>query len=265
MTIRLTDADQTFLVDLVRSAGAGIMEIYSRDGEIEVDRKADDSPLTLADRVSHDCIVAGLHGRFPDVQVLSEEGREIPWETRRTWESFFLVDPLDGTKEFINRNGEFTVNIALVVDSIPVFGVVGVPARSAIYSGGPGYGSRLETEGEPPRRLRVAVEEKNCWNVVASRSHPSPELARFLARLNDYRQLPFGSSLKFCRVADGSADYYPRFGPTMEWDTAAGQAVLTGAGGEVIDSAGEPLRYNKPSLLNPIFLAGSRSWKGEWA
>lgn len=242
------------------------MEIYNASGEIVVDRKEDNSPLTDADRASHSCIAAGLRAHFPEIPVLSEEGGDISWAERSQWEMFFLVDPLDGTKEFINRNGEFTVNVALIIGSSPVFGVVFVPAQGQLYAGGPEYGAWLEVDGQPVRELKVPVAtEKECWNVVASRSHPSPELARFLERLPGYNQMPFGSSLKFCRVADGSADYYPRFGPTMEWDTAAGHAVLIGAGGKVVDPENVSLRYNKESLLNPIFLATGPIWKGEWA
>ncbi|PLX82063.1 MAG: 3'(2'),5'-bisphosphate nucleotidase [Desulfuromonas sp.] len=266
MEYRLNREQQALLCKLARQAGTAIMGIYNTVGDIAVDWKEDSSPLTEADRASHHCIAAGLSEHFPDIPVLSEEGGEISWEERSRWEMFFLVDPLDGTKEFINKNGEFTVNIALIIGSTPVFGVVFVPAQEQLYAGGPEYGSWLETAAQTVRKLEVPVgSEKECWNVVASRSHPSPDLARFLERLPSYNQLPFGSSLKFCRVADGSADYYPRFGPTMEWDTAAGHAVLIGAGGQVVDPGSVPLRYNKESLLNPIFLATGPPWKGEWA
>jgi 3'(2'), 5'-bisphosphate nucleotidase len=238
---------------IARAAGQAIMKIYQ--DRIDVEYKDDQSPLTAADKASHDIIVAGLKKLFPDIPVLSEEGRDIPWEVRKDWTRFWLVDPLDGTKEFIKRNGEFTVNIALVEGNAPVMGVVYVPARDRLYSGVAGEGAFVrEGEGDPsPIRVRAADSEAGL-TVVMSRSHPSPELDEFLENIHVAEALAVGSSLKLCAVAEGKADLYPRLGPTMEWDTAAGQAVVQAAGGKVLRMDGTPLEYNKEELLNPYFI-----------
>lgn len=229
------------------------MAIY--EGEFQVEIKGDDSPLTCADRASHDLIAASLASQFPEIPLLSEEGRDIPYEVRRAWPRFWLVDPLDGTKEFIKRNGEFTVNIALIEDGRPVFGVVGVPAQGLIYWGVAGTGAWLQAGDEPARPIQVRQPDPaRGLTVVMSRSHPSPELDAYLANIKVADALPVGSSLKLCAVADGRADLYPRLGPTMEWDTAAGQAVVEAAGGRAHTLDGTPLRYNKQSLLNPHFI-----------
>jgi 3'(2'), 5'-bisphosphate nucleotidase len=238
---------------IARQAGQAIMEIYQ--GRIDVEFKDDKSPLTAADKASHDLIVSGLKKHFPDIPVLSEEGRDIPYEQRKGWTRFWLVDPLDGTKEFIKRNGEFTVNIALVEGNVPVLGVVYVPARDRLYSGAAGEGAFVREGGGKPSPLRVrAADPEAGLTVVMSRSHPSPELDEFLKDIRVAEALPVGSSLKLCAVAEGKADLYPRLGPTMEWDTAAGQAVVQAAGGKVLQLNGRPLEYNKESLLNPYFV-----------
>jgi len=259
----LAPADVEFLCRLCREAGERIMEHYHEG--VAVTAKADQSPLTAADRDAHEVIVAGLQGRWPEWPVLSEEGADIPFPERSQWEVFWLVDPLDGTKEFLKRNGEFTVNIALVADNEPAFGVVHAPASGVLYRGGPGQGACRESgEGTvEPIRCRPP-EDVAALTVVGSRSHGSPEMAGFLEALEVKETLAVGSSLKFCRVAEGSADLYPRFGPTMEWDTAAGQAWVVGAGGTVIDLAGVRMRYNKEQLRNGPFLASGgllpRAW-----
>lgn len=229
------------------------MEIYN--GEITVEIKDDKSPLTAADKASHAVIVAGLQELTPDIPVLSEEGKDIPYEVRRNWRRFWLVDPLDGTKEFIKRNGEFTVNIALIEGQESVLGVVYVPAQDKMFWGGRGQGAWCrEGQGEAVAiQVRKADPEKGL-TVVMSRSHPSPELEEYLKDIKVADALPVGSSLKLCAVAEGRADLYPRLGPTMEWDTAAGHAVVEGAGGTVKTPEGMPLLYNKENLLNPFFI-----------
>jgi len=253
----LSPGEARRLCDIARAAGEAILERY--EGPIAVARKADRSPLTEADRAAHAVILEGLEAAFPGVPILSEEGRGIPYGERRRWERFWLVDPLDGTKEFIRRNGEFTVNIALVERGEPVAGVIYVPVRRVLYGGIRGQGAwREEAPGEAvPIRARVPDPEAGL-TVVVSRSHPSRETETYLAGLPVVRRIPAGSSLKFCAVAEGRADLYPRLGPTMEWDTAAGQAVLEAAGGRVEDLEGRPLRYNKPDLRNPHFVARGR-------
>ena len=238
---------------IARDAGQAIMKIYQ--GRIDVEFKDDKSPLTEADRASHDLIVSGLKKHFPEMPVLSEEGRDIPYEQRKGWTRFWLVDPLDGTKEFIKRNGEFTVNIALIEGGTPVMGVVYVPAQDRTYLGIEGQGA-FRQKGDGPREpIRVRSPEPSAGlTVVMSRSHPSPELDEYLKNIPVAEALSVGSSLKLCAVAEGKADLYPRLGPTMEWDTAAGQAVVHAAGGKVLRMDGTPLEYNKANLLNPYFI-----------
>jgi 3'(2'), 5'-bisphosphate nucleotidase len=237
------------------------MEIYERDFYIEL--KDDHSPLTEADKAANAIIVEGLGKLRPRLPILSEESSNDNMDDRRLWARYWLVDPLDGTKEFIKRNGEFTVNIALIEGHEPVLGVVYAPAHQRLYSGIASQGAWLET-AEGRREIRVRSEAKPPIRVVGSRSHPSEALAAYLDRLGEHEIRPMGSSLKICLVAEGEADIYPRLGPTSEWDTAAAHAILLGAGGSMIEAEGEPLRYNlKEHLLNPHFLAfGDR--KRDW-
>lgn len=246
------------VIDLARQAGDAILAVYNGP-DFDVEAKADASPLTAADRASHRLIEDGLRRLTPEIPLLSEEGRDIPFAERQGWDRFWLVDPLDGTKEFIKRNGEFTVNIALIEHGRPVWGVIMAPALDATYVGVVGEGAWMEAEGGSRQSLRVrepAAGEGHA--VVKSRSHPSGELAAFLDTIQVADSVPVGSSLKFCAVAEGRATLYPRFGPTMEWDTAAGQAIVEAAGGRVVlaEDSAEPLRYNKESLLNPYFIVG---------
>lgn len=239
---------------LARRAGAAVLEVYA--GSFAVEHKADNSPLTAADMAAHRIIVAGLAELTPDIPVLSEESKHIDWATRRMWDRYWLVDPLDGTREFVKRNGEFTVNIALIENHVPVLGVVLVPVTDTLYCGIAGAGTFLEAvPGGLPQP--VTTRPAAAVPVVAgSRSHGSERQAGMLARLGEYTLLPIGSSIKFCMVARGAADLYLRLGPTSEWDTAAAQCVLEQAGGAVLDLQGRALRYNtKESLLNPEFLA----------
>jgi len=233
-------------------AGEKILEIY--ESEIAVTHKDDDSPLTQADLAAHHHIVAGLRALTPDIPVLSEEAADIPYETRRQWTRYWLVDPLDGTKEFIKRNGEFTVNIALVDDGAPVLGVVHGPVLRRSWIAAQGLGAwRLEDGQKHAIRTRKVPA---LPALVVSKSHRDAALDAFLARMPEHEAVSRGSSLKFCLVADGVADLYPRTGPTSEWDTAAGQCVAEQAGAQVLVMPGlQPLRYNqKESLLNPLFV-----------
>jgi 3'(2'), 5'-bisphosphate nucleotidase len=239
---------------LAREAGAAIMAEYA--GDIAVELKADESPLTAADEAAHRVIVAGLESLDPKLPVLSEESPETDLIGRRRWRDFWLVDPLDGTKEFIKRNGEFTVNIALISDHEPVLGVVFAPALDDMYSGISGVDAWRAHAGAETKPIRAATKAAQPLRVVGSRSHASPQLARYVDALGEHVMKPMGSSLKICLVAAGEADVYPRFGPTSEWDTAAAHAILVSAGGSMIDLDGRPLRYNtKADVLNPHFIA----------
>jgi 3'(2'), 5'-bisphosphate nucleotidase len=244
-------------------AGRRILEIYQQ-GAFEVQRKADDSPLTAADRASHDIIERGLSALTPGVPVWSEESAEVSFYERSQWPEFWLVDPLDGTREFVKRNGEFTVNIALVREHRPVLGVICVPARDEHFHGGAGLGSFARSGAGRPAPIQVCRRTAEPVRVAGSRSHAGDSLVRFVQNLPGYQMITVGSSIKFCMVASGSADVYPRLGPTAEWDTAAGQAIVEGAGGAVTDLEGRPLRYNvRPEPLNPFFVAfgdASRNW-----
>jgi 3'(2'), 5'-bisphosphate nucleotidase len=241
------------LLPIVARAGAAIMRIY--DLGFTVQRKEDDSPLTLADLESQQVIIEGLTEVTPDIPILSEESAQAPWDERKTWRELWVVDPLDGTREFVKRNGEFTVNIALVRDHEPVLGVVAAPALGLLYWGASGVGAFSHHRGAARVPIQVSPPQSPL-RVVGSRSHGSAETAGYLARLGPHAMTGIGSSLKFCLVAEGKADLYPRFGPTSEWDTAAGQALLEGAGGRVTRLDGHRLRYNcRASVINGDFLA----------
>jgi 3'(2'), 5'-bisphosphate nucleotidase len=252
------------LVALAAEAGKAILEVYASDFDVQA--KDDESPITKADMASHHLILAGLQELTPDLPILSEESGLPDFEERGRWNPYWLIDPLDGTKEFVNRNGEFTVNIALIEDHQPVLGVVHVPVRDTTYYGCRGVGAAKRVEGGQPERIGVATASASPVRVVGSRSHRGASLDRFLENLGDFEMHPTGSSLKFCLVAEGEADIYPRLGPTSEWDTAAAQAVVEQAGGVVLELDGTPLSYNnKPDILNPHFLvAGPRDhdWLG---
>ncbi|MCK8602363.1 3'(2'),5'-bisphosphate nucleotidase CysQ [Desulfoferrobacter suflitae] len=242
-----------FLVNLARQAGRAILQVY--ETEFSVERKEDRSPLTEADTRSHRIISRALQERYPQIPVLSEEGKEVDYSIRGAWSRLWLVDPLDGTKEFIKRNGEFTVNIALVERDKPVWGVIHIPVKDTCYAADVTRGAWRVRNGEW-RPVTVKSPPHGGIRVVKSRSHPSPQLDEVLQLLPEYRVITRGSALKFCAVATGEADFYPRFGPTWEWDTAAGQAIVTAAGGVVVDFVGVPLAYNKADLINGPFLVG---------
>jgi 3'(2'), 5'-bisphosphate nucleotidase len=243
------------LMPTVAHAGEAIMQVYA--GGFAVQHKDDNSPLTAADLESQRIIIEGLKAITPHMPVLSEESATAPWTERRTWRELWVVDPLDGTREFVKRNGEFTINIALVVENEPVLGVVAAPAQGLIFWGARGVGAFNQPLGGQPRRIHT-VPPHHPLRVVGSRSHASAETASYLLRLGPHIMTGVGSSLKFCLLAEGKAELYPRFGSTSEWDTAAGQAVLEAAGGHVTRMDGHPLRYNcRDSVINGDFVAFS--------
>jgi 3'(2'), 5'-bisphosphate nucleotidase len=245
--------------DIAQQAGEKILEIYRDESRFErVDFKADDSPLTLADREAHEYIAAKLQETTPEIPILSEEGRNIPFDERKNWKKFWLVDPLDGTKEFIKRNGEFTVNIALVEDGRVSLGVVHVPVKNTTYFAAKGQGAFVIREGEAAHRIQANdfKMDEGGLRLVCSRSHMSKEVEEYLEGFRDPQTVSMGSSLKFMLIAEGRADIYPRLAPTMEWDTGAAQIVVEEAGGRVINhETNQPLRYNKEVLVNPHFIA----------
>ena len=242
------------IVELARQAGDAILTVYNSD-DFSVEEKDDKSPLTAADLASHHAIVNGLAALTADIPVLSEESASLPFTERSSWQRYWLVDPLDGTREFIKRNGEFTVNIALIDAGVPVLSVVHVPVSGVTYLACQGLGAFKQEPGGPRKAIRVRKLGDGPVMVVGSRSHRGESLNNFLDKLGKHDMVGMGSSLKLCLVAEGSADVYPRLGPTSEWDTAAAQCVVEQAGGFVTDTAMKPLRYNtKDSLLNPFFL-----------
>lgn len=236
------------------SAGEKVMSIYEQDFDIQ--EKSDNSPLTQADLASHHHIVDGLSSFSLDIPILSEESADIDWSERQKWSTYWLIDPLDGTKEFIKKNGEFTINIALIVDGLPAFGVVYAPVPDELYYGGKDIGAWKKTSSETIS-ISISSAPEFPIKVVGSRSHQSDDMLEYLKKFDNYELIPMGSSLKICLVAEGKADIYPRLGPTSEWDTAAAHAVLMAAGGScVIHGSDKELTYNtKESLLNPYFIA----------
>ena len=250
-------------------AGAEIRKVYEDpNADFQVERKADNSPLTIADRRANETITrALLQMPYP---ILSEEGKQLPYAERADWKELWIVDPLDGTKEFIKRNGEFTVNIAFVREGVPVMGVIYVPVKKSLYFADETLGAykvedivRIDTDSLKDlteRAVRLPMEEeRDTFVVVASRSHCTPETEAYIERMRqEHGRVELrssGSSLKICLIAEGKADVYPRFAPTMEWDTAAGHAIVRAAGGEIWQAEKhEPLQYNKENLLNPWFI-----------
>lgn len=241
---------------LARRAGAAILEIYA--GSFAVETKSDDSPLTAADMASHRLIVQGLRELTPDIPVLSEESKSLDWSVRQTWERYWLVDPLDGTREFLNHNGEFTVNIGEVVDGNAVAGVVYAPAIGRLFMGDAGGAFEAMEDQAAARAIAARPAPQTGLIAVGSRSHNDEKTAAFLRQFDIGEFRSAGSSLKFCLVAAGEADIYARAGRTMEWDTAAGQAVLMAAGGSVTLWDGTPFTYGKPGFENPPFVARGR-------
>lgn len=282
----MIEREQTdfFLVEAYNAAvraGAKIMEIYTRYDDFFVSLKADSTPITIADKEAHTLIKN--HLSVTRIPLLSEEGRDLYYDERRGWDLFWMVDPLDGTEEFIKRNGEFTVNIALMVDNAPFLGVIYIPTTETIYFSDPDRGSFCKTGVKPDidsvctisqifadaRRLPVVAERNTPLKVALSRSHESNQVRDLIRQLQDQvgevRIVEYGSSLKMCLVAEGAVDCYLRTTPTSEWDTAAGEAIARGAGVRVAALSGEPLRYNEESLENPPFICLTRHLSGyEW-
>jgi 3'(2'), 5'-bisphosphate nucleotidase len=256
----------TFLnpvIELARDAGRRIMKFYQQD--VSIEHKEDRTPLTEADMAAHNAIVAGLSVLTPEIPVLSEESAKIPFNERSQWDRYWLVDPLDGTREFIKRNGEFTVNIALIHDHRPLLGVIVVPVSGLCYFACEGQGAFKQLPDSKPESIEVRPFDSAHLVVAGSRSHGSDKLGTFLKNLGDHTLISMGSSLKSCLVAEGKADIYARFGPTSEWDTAAAHCIVEQAGGTLTDLQIKPLRYNtKESLLNPPFLVIGDS-NHDWA
>jgi len=252
------------VIDLAHVAGREIMDVYSRD--IAVQEKADNSPLTQADLRSQQKILQGLEQLTPGIPVLAEESAAVPFAQRRDWREFWLVDPLDGTREFVSRNPQFTVNIALIRDHRPVLGVVHVPPSQLDFYAAQGVGAFRRERDQTAQPVRPVLPAQSPVRVVGSKSHRGDSLDKLLPLLGPHELVPVGSSLKICLVAEGTADFYPRLSPTMEWDTAAAHAVLECAGGHVVDLEGQPLLYNtREDLTNPHFLAyadAQRDWLG---
>ena len=248
----LSKKDILNINNIVYQAGGAILEIYDTDFDVET--KSDNSPLTIADKKSHQIIESGLKKLYPDIPILSEEGKDIPHSERRKWHTFWLVDPIDGTKEFIKKNGEFTVNIALIKNNYPIFGSVYAPYLKELYWASKGLGSWKSIEKSKEKRIRVA-KSKNIKKIVISRSHPNQKVINFINQFDNHKLIRMGSSLKLCCVAEGKADIYPRLGPTSEWDIGAAQCIIEEAGGSVLQfDNNERLKYNKENILNPFFI-----------
>lgn len=247
------------LLVATRRAGDAILEVYARDFAVEF--KGDSSPLTAADKNANAVLMEFLRGTYPEIPIISEENKAADYSERSAWSRFWLVDPLDGTKEFIKKNGEFTVNVALIENGAPILGVVYRPTTGTFHLGVVGEGAwRIEADGtERELPVQPHYQTLDTVRVVASRSHLTPEVEQFVADLQAAGKkvefLSAGSSLKLCLVAEGEADVYPRFGPTMEWDTGAAHAVALAAGRQVLSNeTGKSLTYNKENLLNPYFI-----------
>ncbi len=249
---------------IARQAAERILAIYQT--EFQVTEKADQSPVTDADMAAHECIVHGLRALTPDIPVLSEESASIPYPERRLWHTLWLVDPLDGTREFIRRSDEFSVNIALIHQQVPILGLILIPVSGVVYYAYQRGGAHKQLPGQTAQPIHSrTVVEGQAIRIAGSRSFRGwPPLRSYLEHLGQHNYLTVGSALKSCLVAEGQADLYPRFGPTAEWDTAAAQIILEEAGGGLTDTFMRPLRYNaRPTLINPDFFAfgdGSRDW-----
>jgi 3'(2'), 5'-bisphosphate nucleotidase len=237
-----------------------ILRHYDQSGPVET--KADNSPLTQADRASHELLTRGLHELTPDIPILSEEGKTVDPTLRQSWSRFWLIDPLDGTKEFIKKTGEFTVNIALIEAGRPTLGLVYAPVLHLLYWSEKNEGAWKKNGEDHPQRVRTRPARPETLTIVASRDHAGPEVQNLLQRYPTATSRSMGSSLKFCLVAEGSADIYLRDVPTMEWDTGAAQAIVEAAGGQVLTTAGKLLTYNKDSLINPaiVTLGSNADW-----
>jgi 3'(2'), 5'-bisphosphate nucleotidase len=243
------------VIEIAKQAGREILQIYIRDGDLKFELKADDSPLTEADLVAHNIIKKGLTNLAPDIPILSEEEADIPYEERSRWQTYWLVDPLDGTNEFLSHSGQFTVNIALIKNHEPVLGISYAPVPKLCYFACRGKGAFREDEFGKVVNLKTKEATKGQIKVIVSKEIGIEKLQTFLAHLNKHELIYFGGSLKLCLVAECAVDIYPRLGLNCEWDTAAGQCIVEEAGGMVVDLNFKPLRYNTgESLYNPYFL-----------
>lgn len=253
--------DKSKMVEIVKEiakeAGAVILDVYNQPGAFQVNLKSDDSPLTIADKKANQVICDGLIKLAPDIPIISEENKAIAYAERKSFQQHWLVDPLDGTKEFIKRNGEFTVNIALIENQRVIMGVVYAPVLDELYWAEKGHGAFLEKDGQVTKLEAPTFEWSDPGlKVVCSRSHLNDDTRAFIEKLTDAETVATGSSLKFLIMAKGEAHVYPRLGPTMEWDTGAAQIILEEAGGHVVQHENrDPMLYNKENLLNPFFLA----------
>ena len=242
------------VIELAKKASEAVMNIYANE-DFGVTTKSDNSPLTKADLAAHNIILDGLKAIDSELPVLSEESKKIPYEERKLWKKYWLVDPLDGTKEFIKRTGEFTINIALIEEGTPILGVVHAPVFDATYFACSGFGAFKQIGDGSRVKISAGDYRNGKLKIVISRSHVGEMVERMLSNISeDYEAVNRGSSLKLCLVAEGGAHLYPRLWPTSEWDTAASQCVVVEAGGAVTDLDGNPLIYNKPDLLNPSFI-----------
>ena len=254
---------EPLIVAIARAAGRKIMQVY--ETSFEVNKKADHSPVTEADIAAHEIISTRLQKLSPNVPILSEEGKSIDFSVRKTWQRYWLIDPLDGTREFVKRNDEFAVNIALIEEHKPILGVVHAPVKNIVYFASIKNGAFKQKKSGKPKAIKVREVAEKSIRVAGSRSHGNKKFDYYLEQLGDHSLLPLGSALKACLVAEGKADLYPRFGPTSEWDTAASQCILEEAGGALTDIDMNPLLYNvKESLTNPNFFAFGDSNKN-WA
>ena len=251
----LSKKDILNINNIVYDAGQAILDIY--DTAFEVETKSDNSPLTIADKKSHEIIEDGLKKVYPDIPILSEEGRDIPYSERKQWDTFWLVDPLDGTKEFVKRNGEFTVNIALISNNYPIFGSVYAPYKKELFWAFEGLGAWKSYNKDKEQKITVVSNEQEK-RIVISRSHPNEKVSDFINQYKSHQLIRMGSSLKLCCIAEGKADIYPRLGPTSEWDIGAAQCIVEEAGGAVLEyGTNKRLKYNKENILNPFFIVSS--------
>ena len=251
----LTKEDINYINDLSYKAGEAIMKVYN--SPFQVKSKSDNSPITIADNKSHEIIESGLKKRFPDIPILSEEGENISYSERKKWKIFWLIDPLDGTKEFIKKNGEFTTNIALIKDRYPIHGSVYAPFKNILYWACKGYGAWKIEAKKKEYQIKTNFK-KNKIRIVVSRSHLNDKVLNFIKKYDRYELIRMGSSLKICCIAEGKADIYPRLGPTSEWDIAAAQCIVEEAGGSILEYEIDcRLSYNKETILNPFFIVRS--------
>lgn len=260
--VQLSEKLLTQVIKIAKQAGEAILEVYSSSEPLDVCKKSDNTPVTQADLEAHEIITTQLTELTPDWQLLSEESANIEYATRKQWQTYWLIDPLDGTKEFIKHNDEFTVNIALIENGKSILGVVYAPVFDTCYFAMQGFGAFKQSINESAKPIQ---SQKLCavpYRVAASRSHGKKQLQKFLMDIGDHEIISMGSSLKSCLVAEGKADLYPRLGPTSEWDTAAAQCIVEEAGGVIVAVNGEKLSYNgKESLLNPwFFVSGDPSF-----